>query len=181
MSGGTWGQVVARAAMLAAQLREMEMAISQQNASVNRQHADQGSSRPKGDGQSNGGVWIAPNAMPPFGPGQDQVVMSVGTHNFLPFPAGSCLQPTNVMQPAIVPSILSGVADCTDESTVRKRSATDAPFIPGLIPMVFKKGSYHKAGTPTLNHSIVNQDDSVDFRWTALSSDRSCEYHSSRT
>ena len=73
MSSETWGQVAARAAMLAAQLREMEMANSQQNASINRQQADEGSSRPQDSGQGNGGVWITPNGMPPFVPGQDQL------------------------------------------------------------------------------------------------------------
>ena len=71
MSSETWGQVAARAAMLAAQLREMEVANSQQSSAggLGRQQTDEGTSN---QAQGNAGMWMTSTAVPPFGPGQDQ-------------------------------------------------------------------------------------------------------------
>jgi hypothetical protein len=74
MTSETWGQVAARAAMLAAQLRELEVANSQQSpagAPNQRQQLDEASSRGQDQQNQNGGMWMPPNAMSSFGAGQD--------------------------------------------------------------------------------------------------------------
>ena len=74
MTSETWGQVAARAAMLAAQLRELEVANSQQNPAATpnpRQQLDEASNRGQDQQNPNGGMWMPPNPMSSFGAGQD--------------------------------------------------------------------------------------------------------------
>ncbi len=76
--------------------------------------------------------------------------------------------------------MVSGAARLLDPSLARpkqlpkmlKRGNAGDPFIPGLTALVYRRGSYHTAGTPTLEHCTVMDDGSVDSKWTALSSDR---------
>ena len=107
---------------------------------------------------------------------QQPQLMSVGTQNFPPFLGGSRLQPTD-LQPASIPCLPCSVADAL-MNLLKEKECHRCSVYSGTDSHGFQEGVVSQAGTPTLNHSIVNQDGSVDFKWTALSSDRSCEYPS---